>query len=363
MRRAKVSLTMIVRNEQFNLPCCHESVRGLFDEIVVVDTGSTDRTKEVATGFGARVVDFAWVDNFAAARNVALDHATGDYVLWLDADDVIEPPHRAKLETLLGQLRPDGNDAYVLRCVCDHSKGGLLMVDQPRLFPRRDDIRWVYRVHEVINPALERAGVAMKRTDIDVRHTGYSDAEIHEKKRERNLILLHREMAERPDDPFIYYYFGTTEFERKQWQEALGYFLIGQAKCKSKESISCKLFAMIAWTYQILSRYEESLFIADAGLGQFPDDGELLFRKAVALRYLHRTVEAEACWKRILELPRPQHFYNVDPGIYGRLTRENLAVIAEERGDKAAAMVQWRAILADDPGYFPALQRVGSAAA
>ena len=98
--KAKVSLTMIVRNEEHNLPHCLESVRGLFDEIVVVDTGSTDRTKEIAAGFGANVVEFAWIDDFAAARNVALGNATGDYAFWLDADDVVEPPERIKLEEL-----------------------------------------------------------------------------------------------------------------------------------------------------------------------------------------------------------------------------------------------------------------------
>ncbi|HKI18175.1 MAG TPA: glycosyltransferase, partial [Isosphaeraceae bacterium] len=87
-KQCKVSLTMIVRDEENNLSHCLESVAGLFDEIVVVDTGSTDRTIEIARSFGARVFDFAWVDDFGAARNAALERATGDYAFWLDADDV-----------------------------------------------------------------------------------------------------------------------------------------------------------------------------------------------------------------------------------------------------------------------------------
>ena len=75
---------------------------GLFDEIVVVDTGSKDRTREIAREFGARVFDFVWVDDFAAARNAALARATGNYAFWLDADDVIDPPEREKLRALLG---------------------------------------------------------------------------------------------------------------------------------------------------------------------------------------------------------------------------------------------------------------------
>ena len=261
---------MIVRDEERNLPSCMASVRGLFDEIVVVDTGSKDRTKEIALSFGARVIDFAWIDDFAAARNVALDHATGDYALWLDADDAIEPSQREKLEILLKQLRPDGKDAYVLRCICDTSSGGQLVVDQPRLFPLRDEIRWVYRVHEQLIPALLKTGCPMRWTDITVRHTGYADPVIHEQKRQRNLMLLQRELAERPNDPFIYYYLGTLAFEREQWQEALGYYILSLAKWGTSQSIACKLFAMIAWTNQVLMRYDESLRVSNEGLHYFP---------------------------------------------------------------------------------------------
>jgi GT2 family glycosyltransferase len=114
-RRARVSLTMIVRDEQNNLPACLQSVRGVFDEIVVVDTGSTDRTAEIARSFGARVFDFVWVDDFAAARNAALARATGDYACWLDADDVAEPAQRQKLEEILKRLRKGREVAYVVR--------------------------------------------------------------------------------------------------------------------------------------------------------------------------------------------------------------------------------------------------------
>ena len=96
--RARVSLTMIVRDEQENLPTCLESVRGLFDEIVVLDTGSKDRTIEIARSAGARVFDFVWVDDFAAARNAALARATGDFAFWLDADDLIAATRAQKLE-------------------------------------------------------------------------------------------------------------------------------------------------------------------------------------------------------------------------------------------------------------------------
>ncbi len=105
MSPPKVSLTMVVRDEQENLPHCLGSGAGLFDEIVVVDTGSRDRTRDIAREFGARVFDFLWVDDFAATRNAALARAIGDYACWLDADNVVDSPQRAKLEALLDGLR------------------------------------------------------------------------------------------------------------------------------------------------------------------------------------------------------------------------------------------------------------------
>ena len=90
----------------------------------------------------------------------------------------------------------------------------------------------------------------MRWTDIIVRHSGYADPVIHEKKRQRNQLLLTRELAERPNDPFIYYYLGTLAFERKQWRrKAAGLrYILSLAKWGTRESIACKLFAMIAWT-------------------------------------------------------------------------------------------------------------------
>ncbi len=140
-RPLAVSLTMIVRDEEKSLPRCLASVRGLFDEIIIVDTGSTDRTKDIARWFGAKVFDFEWIDDFAAARNAALDHATGDYAFWLDADDVISHADRKKLEDLLHNP-PHPGAAYVFSLVLDHPNG---LTKPPggqiRLFPRIPEVR------------------------------------------------------------------------------------------------------------------------------------------------------------------------------------------------------------------------------
>jgi tetratricopeptide (TPR) repeat protein len=353
---------MIVRDEEANLPACLDSVRGLFDEVVVVDTGSTDRTVEIAQGHGARVFDFPWVDDFAAARNAALARATGDYAMWLDADDVVEPPEREKLRQLLGSLRAGDEAAYVLRCACDPDEaggGGETVVDHVRLFPVREDVRWAYRVHEQILPALRRAGVPVRWTDVVVRHTGYADAAARARKLLRDEAILRAELAERPGDPFVLFNLGSIAVERGDWAGALRDLGASLAGSAPEDSITLKLHALVARCHQARGDLDGALSASAAGLAIDPDDAELLFRRAVAHRHRGEPAEAEACWRRVLELRPPERFSSVDRGIYGHLTRRNLAALAAGRGDRTEEEGHWRAVLAERPGDPEALARLG----
>jgi Glycosyl transferase family 2 len=157
-RCQRVSLCMIVRNEEHNLGACLASVADLIDEMIVVDTGSTDATKSVASRHGAKDYDFPWVDHFAAARNESLKHATGQWIFWLDADDRVDDQNRDKLRALFDGLQDD-NAAYVVKCHCLPDAGGTAtVVDHLRLFRNRQDVRWTFRVHEQILPAVRASG-------------------------------------------------------------------------------------------------------------------------------------------------------------------------------------------------------------
>jgi glycosyltransferase involved in cell wall biosynthesis len=360
-RTATVSLTMIVRDSEADLPRCLESVRGIFDEIVVVDTGSTDRTREIAEEFGARVFDFPWIDDFAAARNAALSHATGDYAFWLDADDVVDPPEREKLRALLDGLVPGEPAAYVVRCACDPStdgSGGRTVVDHIRLFPLREDVRWSYRVHEQILPALRRAGISERWTDLVVRHTGYTDPALRARKLDRDTRILLAELNDRPDEPFILFNLGSIAGERQDWPGALDYLRRSLARSAPSDSITRKLFALIARAQQMLGNTGEALRSCAEGLSLDPEDAELWFRKGMVHRHRGESAAADGCWRRILTLRRPEQFCSVDPGIYGHLTRRNLAVLAAERSDLAEAARLWREVLAECPGDLEAIAKL-----
>ena len=149
---ATISLCMIVRDEEQTLQRCLDSVAGLADEVVVTDTGSVDSTREIAARYG-RVVDFAWCDDFAAARNFSFAQATQDFILWLDADDVIEPADRARLAQLKAGL--DGTVDVVMlpyHTALDGDGRPAFTYFRERLLRRAAGFQWEGAVHECITP-------------------------------------------------------------------------------------------------------------------------------------------------------------------------------------------------------------------
>ena len=258
---------------------------GFFDEIVVLDTGSKDRTIEVARSFGARVFDFVWVDDFAAARNAALARAKGDYAFWLDADDLIEPSEPRGLEELLQRLRRDEQTpAFVVRCACDpgpDGAGGDTVVDHIRLFPVLEGVRWTYRVHEQILPALKRAGVPVQWTGHHRPCTlEKADRALRSRKLDRDCRILREELAERPEDAFVLFNLGSIAIERTEWKEALGYLQHSLARSAPTDSITRKLFALSARAHQMQGDFSAALRCCAEGLSLDKEDAELWFRKA-----------------------------------------------------------------------------------
>ncbi len=135
----------------------------------------------------------------------------------------------------------------------------------------------------------------------------------------------------------------------------LGRSLAGSAPT---DSITRKLHALIARAHQMLGEPDAALAACAAGLAVDPDDAELLFREAVVRRHASDAEGARRCWERILTLRRPEQFASVDQGIYGHLTRRNLAALAAERGDPEEAMRLWRAVLDECPGDAEALAKL-----
>lgn len=297
--RCKVSLTMIVRDEEANLPRCLESARGLFDEIIVVDTGSSDRTGVIARSFGALVSDFAWCDDFAAARNDSLARASGDYVFWLDADEIIEPADREALRLLLDGLQPGGDSVYSARSFGTGMPEPGIYRD--RLHPRRPDLQWTCRVHEVVWPAIRRAGLSRLPSGAAVRHDGHTDPVVHARKRARNERILRAWLAESPGEPFALWHAGRLAAARGHWAEALALYR------RSLDGWPSDLLADAPRAYTAQAEWElghcqAAIRTCAQSLVLAPRHAPAWFAKGHMHRSLGEVVEAEGCWRRALAL-------------------------------------------------------------
>ncbi len=164
---ATISLCMIVKNEEKILRRCIDSLKGIYDEAVIVDTGSTDATKAIAKEYTDKVYDFEWIDDFAAARNFAMSKATCDYIYMADADEVLDEENRKKFMILKQAL--DGDVEVVqMYYVNQLSNGSVYNFDrEPRakLYKRIREFKFVDPIHEVI-----REAPVVYDSDIDIMH-------------------------------------------------------------------------------------------------------------------------------------------------------------------------------------------------
>lgn len=248
-----ISLCMIVKNEEDVLARCLDSVCGLVEEIVIVDTGSTDGTRRIAASYTDRVFEFPWVDDFAAARNESFSKATQDYILWLDADDMLLPQDRERLLQLKHTLDPGVDMVMMKYHVAFDSQGQpTLTYERERLVRNRCGYRWVGAIHEVIPPS----GI-IQHADIAVCHR-----KLHATDPDRNLRIFEQQMAKGVVlDPRGQYYYARELYDHGRWEEAarrLEAFLDGgegwvencitacQDLCKCYEALGHPLRAMQA---------------------------------------------------------------------------------------------------------------------
>ena len=147
----KLSLCMIVKNEEDVLERCLNSVKSCVDEIIIVDTGSTDKTKEIALKFTSNVYDFKWIDDFSAARNFSFSKATGDYIMWLDADDVITPINSNKILALKDTYDPK-TDIFLFKynVAFDKKNHPTFTYYRERIIRNSPKYKWESPIHEVI---------------------------------------------------------------------------------------------------------------------------------------------------------------------------------------------------------------------
>lgn len=212
-----LSLCMIVKNEEEVLDRCLSSVRDLVDEIVIVDTGSSDTTVEIALRFGARIVHHEWSDDFGEARNISFANATSDYILWLDADDVVLPEQLERLRSLKERM---DRDIYYLQYDYSQDEEGnsLCLLYRERIVRNLPEIRWLYPIHECLSLPPE---ASFERIDIRITHRRTEEGAAADES--RNLRILEKAILreEYHQDLRIRYYLAREYQDHGRWCDAI----------------------------------------------------------------------------------------------------------------------------------------------
>lgn len=209
-----ISLCMIVKDEEAVICRCLDSVRDLVDEIIIVDTGSSDRTKALAAEYTENIFDFPWIDDFAAARNFSFSKATKDFILWLDADDVFEEEdrksfreNRKALDLSVSMVMMKYHTAF------DENGRPTFSYYRERLLQRRMNHRWVGAIHEVI---LRRGKTIYWETAVTHKKLVTNDPD-------RNLRIFEKLIAEgKTLDERQQFYYGRELLGHGQYEKAVG---------------------------------------------------------------------------------------------------------------------------------------------
>lgn len=298
----RLSLCMIVRNEDAFIRDCLESVRGVVDEMIVVDTGSTDDTIEICRLFGATVLTYAWGDDFAAARNHGLAHATGDWILWLDADEVVEPEDVSHLQAALCS---DVSDLFTIHLInyCGETANldESFQMSALRLFRNHQGIRFQNRIHESLN-----VSDAKHAADLPVRvyHYGYMPSVLKRKsKHARNIQLLTNELKQTEYSPWIHYHLAAEYYNVGQFDLALKHLDVGILRFVLSARTPPSMCYRLKYTILLLlEQAERALSTIDKAIAMYPDYVDLHFIKGLLLMQQKGYEEAEAVFGTCISL-------------------------------------------------------------
>lgn len=337
-----LSLCMIVRNEEKVLARCLDSVQGFVDEIVVVDTGSTDATKEIAARYTDKIFDFTWINDFAVAKNEAIVRATSKWILVLDADEYLDPDQKDELRSFLSGMDAGQPQAFVLpifNLVESLTAGKFIESSAVRLFANLPTIYFDKPIHEQV---VYRDGeLPIREYPLSIFHTGYLEQTRKEKeKSSRNLGIFQnlKKMEE-----YDYFTLGNEYSILKDYNKALYYY--ERALTKKTETMSIFPFCR----YQIvlvlieLKRYKDALSYIDDNLRRWPQYPDYYSMKASVYEILGFEEEAADLYRTALakaEAPSAKNgrFWLISPGLGSHIPLGNLASLSQKNHDNAQAV-------------------------
>jgi tetratricopeptide (TPR) repeat protein len=349
---------MIVKDEEEMLPGCLEAVVDGVDELIVVDTGSTDRTVEIAESFGARVVHFPWNGSFSDARNVSLEHCTGEWVLYLDADEHLMPGDALKLRQLVQRTWREAFYLSETNYTGGDELGAAVNHLALRLFRNRPEYRFEGRIHEQKTHNMprflpERFEVAPVR----IRHYGYLKSRISAKdKSRRNLELLEQEARENPS-PFNSFNIGSEYLNLGEWERSAEYLDRAWDEVRELDDWLHVPYTPSLATRMVLARrgtgdLDGARRGVHEALAAFPAHTDLVFELALVEKDAGNLAEAARLAERCLEMGDAPEQYAPTVGAGTYLSLCLLADVHRAEGRKREAVALLERALAEHPDYL-----------
>ncbi|MDD7795328.1 tetratricopeptide repeat-containing glycosyltransferase family 2 protein [Clostridium sp. 'White wine YQ'] len=297
----EVSLCMIVKDEEEYLATCLESVKDIVDEVIVVDTGSSDRTVAIAKNFNAKIHYYKWNNSFSDARNESLKYATKDWILILDADEELSNDSIEVLKKLLeSSLNED--TIYFFETLSYYGdsidKTSISINLNPRLFKNNQGTHYEGEIHNQLIYSEKKYGVMCR--DIKVYHYGYLNKSIYSKnKKDRNITLLEEQIRKDPNNAFAHFNLGTEYARLDDSEKALQHYYKSYEKFDPRKGYSYLLIFRIAFENCKIKDYETTLKFINIGIEHYPKFTELYFLRSLVYKDMNMPIkqirELEKC--------------------------------------------------------------------
>jgi len=335
----RLALVMIARDEARSIARALTSARAHVDRMIVLDTGSTDATREIARAAGAEVHEFVWCDDFAAARNAALNHSDADWNLILDADEWLD----RGTDGLSAEVLPPGGGGFLgairVRSLIDDQPGAASQAWIARVLPR--GVRYAGRIHE--QPVSD---LPQRPLPLEIGHDGYT-AENLDRKGARNETLLMRELEATPDDPYLWFQLAKEHQARQRHPQAAFCFTEALRLAPPDAGYRHPLVVRTLMMLKANGQLAEALTLADAEVANFEDSPDFYFivghiyleaaGEAPSMAKEHFLPIAESAWKRCLEIGERPDLEGAVYGCGGHMAAHNLAIFHETLGDPQKA--------------------------
>lgn len=312
-KRLPISLCMIVKNEEKLLSKCLESIKDLVEEIIIIDTGSIDKTKEICDKYQAKTYDFIWTESFSEARNFGIDKATKEWILWLDADEEITIKN---IEELKNSLESNEKNLYLIPIINYYGSSSpnpnlSYLFASERLFRNYKGFKFIGNIHEHItyeNLDEKDLGEIEIIPYIEIHHYGYMDSVVEDKKKnERNLSLLKKEKKVSNYNPWIDYHIASEYYRMKEYEKAFTEVNSSILRFLQRQQMPPSLLYKLKYEILILLKsYKGAKAGIDKAIALYPKYVDLHFYKGLILFQEKLFEEALLVFKHCLELGESQ---------------------------------------------------------